>query len=118
MVHLFNCVGWLPNNYPGATLAHLWWVYGADWMECRTPSCQGFGLAKSFTKNLDKDTLIDHDEDAVAALFIFWALVQVYMPSKVVSHVEECLEKEGLPHLATRNVDQGCTPAFILLYFC
>ena len=74
-----------------------------------------FGLAKSFTKNLD---LIDCDEDAVAALFIFWALVQAYMPSEVVSHVEECLEKEGLPHLATRNVDQGCTPAFILLYFC
>jgi hypothetical protein len=77
-----------------------------------------FGLAKSFTKNFDKDTLIDCDEDAVAALFIFWALVQAYMPSEVVSHVEECLEKEGLPHLATCNVDQGCTPAFILLYFC
>jgi hypothetical protein len=72
-----------------------------------------FGLAKSFTKKLDKDTLIDRDEDAVAALSIFWALVRALMPSEVVEHVEECLEKEGLPHLATRNVDEGCLSSCI-----
>jgi hypothetical protein len=76
-------------------------VYGSFILQC-------FGLAKSFTKKLDKDTLIDRDEDAVAALSIFWALVRSLMPLEVVEHVEECLEKEGLPHLATRNVDEGC----------
>jgi hypothetical protein len=67
-----------------------------------------FGLAKSFTKKLDKDMLIDHDEDAVAPLSIFRALVWSLMPLEVVEHVEECPEKEGLPHLATCNVDEGC----------
>jgi len=66
-----------------------------------------FGLAKSFAKKLDKGIQINRDEDAVAALSIFWALICTHMPVEVVSHVEECLEKEGLPHLATRNVKEG-----------
>jgi hypothetical protein len=61
-----------------------------------------YGLAKSFSNKLDKDTMIDRDGGAVAALSIFWALVRALMPSEVVLHVEKCLETEGLPHLATR----------------
>ena len=61
MVHLFNCAGWLPNR----------WNAG----HCHA---RGFGLAKSFTKNLDKDTLIDHDEDAVAAVYILGTSTSLY----------------------------------------
>jgi hypothetical protein len=69
--------------------------------------CRVSGFAKSFSKKLDKDTMIERDLDAIAAVSIFWSLVRALMPSEVVSHVEECLKHEGLPRLATRNVEEG-----------
>jgi hypothetical protein len=72
--------------------------------------CRVFGLAKSFSKKIDKNTMIERDQDAIAAVSIFWALVRSLMPTDVISHVDECLTREGLPRLATRNVEEGWFP--------
>jgi len=69
--------------------------------------CRVSGFAVSFCKKLDKGTMISRDVDAIGAVSVSWALVCALMPSDVVSHVEECLRHEGLPRLATRNVEEG-----------
>ena len=65
------------------------------------------GWAKSFTKTLDTETMIEYDQDAVGGLSIMWSLVQSVMPLEVRDHVDSCLTEVGLPRLATRNVDEG-----------
>jgi len=65
------------------------------------------GWAKSFTKMLDTETMIEYNQDAVGGLSIMWSLVQSVMPLEVRDHVDSCLMEVGLPHLATRNVDEG-----------
>jgi len=66
--------------------------------------CRVSGFAKSFSRKLDKEIMIEHNLDVIAVVSIFWSLVQALMPSEVVSYVEECLKHEGLPCLATHNV--------------
>jgi hypothetical protein len=69
--------------------------------------CRVSGFVKSFSRKLDKETMIERDLNAIAAVSIFWSLVRALMPSEVISYVEECLEHEGLPRLTTRNVEEG-----------
>ena len=66
-----------------------------------------WGLAKSYDKKIDAETMTIHDEDIIAAINIFWSLVQVKMPGEVTSHVNSCLNAEGLPCMATQNVKPG-----------
>ena len=59
------------------------------------------GWAKSYTKKLDGQVMVEHDLDAVGALSIMWSLVQSIMPSEVLDQVDSCLTAVGLPRLAT-----------------
>ena len=65
------------------------------------------GWAKSFTRKLDSETMVDRDLDVIGALSITWSLVQSVMPSEILDHVDSCLEEAGLPRLATCNVEEG-----------
>lgn len=65
------------------------------------------GWAKSYTKSLDKDARIDHDQDAVGAASISWSLFQAAMPQEIISPVYKELSMAGLPRIATRDVDPG-----------
>jgi len=70
------------------------------------------GWAKSYTKKLDVDTMIEYDLDAVGGLSIMWSFVQSVMPLEVRDHVNSRLAEVGLPRLATRNVDEGAVSIF------
>lgn len=74
-----------------------------------------FGLAKSFSKKLSSATMIDQDEDCIGALTLFWSLLQVKMPSEIMSAVQSSLEESGLPSLATRNVPEGGYVIYFIL---
>ena len=73
------------------------------------------GWAKSFTKALDQETLTSHDEDAVGAISIVWSLIQSVVPRDVLDCVDDNLAWLELPHLATRNIDEGKSQ-FMLLH--
>jgi len=72
-----------------------------------------WGLAKSYDKKIDEETMTAHDEDIIAAISMFWGLVQIKMPMEVISHVNSRLDAEGLPHMATRNVASGQTDVLL-----
>ncbi|KDR73907.1 hypothetical protein GALMADRAFT_21621, partial [Galerina marginata CBS 339.88] len=65
------------------------------------------GLAKSYTKHLDTVTQIEHDREVIGAVSITWSIIRSVMPREVLEHVDDCLERYGLPRLATRNVAPG-----------
>ena len=67
-----------------------------------------WGLAKSYCKKVDEEVMIDHDQEAIA-LVLCWSLAKANLPSKVMAHIEQCLEESGLPTIATRNVPEGMT---------
>lgn len=73
-----------------------------------------WGLAKSYDRKIDEETMAAHDEDILAAVSIFWGLVQVKMPVEVTSHVNSHLDAEGLPCMATRNVATGLSTSICL----
>ncbi|KAI0078510.1 hypothetical protein K474DRAFT_1593925, partial [Panus rudis PR-1116 ss-1] len=56
-----------------------------------------YGYAKSYVKNLDEETKDLHDEDVIGAAGIAWQLIKASSPPEIITHVEECLEKAGLP---------------------
>jgi hypothetical protein len=66
-----------------------------------------YGLAKSYSKHVDPDTMIDRDSDAIASLTIMWGLIKSLIPEEVVSEVNQCLDNEGMPRMATRNIEPG-----------
>ena len=66
-----------------------------------------FGLAKSYVKEIGKNAMIVRDKDAVAVLSIMWGLVGSLIPEEVVSEVNMRLDMEGMPRMATRNVEPG-----------
>lgn len=70
------------------------------------------GWAKSYTKKLDGQAMVEHDLDTVGALSIMWSMVQSTMPTEILDAVNSCLAEVGLPHLATRNVDEGFLLSF------
>jgi len=65
------------------------------------------GWAKSFTKNLDYVEKVMQDQEVIGATSLMWRFVQSAVPQEITQHVMECLENEGLPNLATRNVQEG-----------
>ncbi|KAJ7613053.1 hypothetical protein FB45DRAFT_1065170 [Roridomyces roridus] len=66
-----------------------------------------FGPAKSFKKNLDQTTMIEHDEDVISAMALTWAMFRSFMPSDLVEIVDGHLADAGLPKFGTRNVESG-----------
>ncbi|KAK6972290.1 hypothetical protein R3P38DRAFT_2668548 [Favolaschia claudopus] len=66
-----------------------------------------FQLAKSYTKNLDEQTKADHDTEVIAALTITWATAKAWLPLDITNKIEDTLEENGLPRIATRNIPAG-----------
>ncbi|KAK7015973.1 hypothetical protein R3P38DRAFT_2615944 [Favolaschia claudopus] len=66
-----------------------------------------FGLAKSYTKNLNEETRTAHDLDAIAAINVAWALTKAVTPTDVTRIIEEALAASGMPRIATRDVPEG-----------
>ncbi|KAF8204135.1 hypothetical protein BJ912DRAFT_841678 [Pholiota molesta] len=62
------------------------------------------GQAKSYTKDLDQGTRINHDTDVIGAVSITWSLIRSVMPVEVLGEVDRALERDGMPRLATRDV--------------
>jgi len=58
-------------------------------------------------KDIGKDAMIVHDQDAVAVLSIMWGLVGCLIPEEVALEVNMWLDTEGMPCMATRNVEPG-----------
>jgi hypothetical protein len=75
------------------------------------------GWAKSYTKKLDSQAMVEHDLDAVGTLSIMWSMVQSTMPNEILGAVNSCLAEVGLPHLATRNVDEGFFSIFVFYVY-
>ena len=65
------------------------------------------GWAKSYTKSLDQEARINHDQDAIGASSIAWSLFQAVMPQEIISPVYEELSNANLPRIATRDVGPG-----------
>lgn len=65
------------------------------------------GQAKSITKDLDRDTRIDHDMDVIGAVSITWSLICSVMSTEILSEVDDALEADGMPRLASRDVAES-----------
>lgn len=66
-----------------------------------------FGLAKSYTVKIDHKSAVSHDEDAIAAMTLAWALSKSLFPTRVLAEIESCLSSADLPRIATRNIEEG-----------
>ena len=66
-----------------------------------------WGLAKSFNRKIDKATMIERDEDAIALMTLCWSLAKASMPHEVMDVLEGSLKESGMPRIATRNVPEG-----------
>ncbi|KAF8177336.1 hypothetical protein K438DRAFT_1606496, partial [Mycena galopus ATCC 62051] len=66
-----------------------------------------FGLAKSYTRNLDHETAIDHDRDVIAAMTLTWSLAKSLLPTEMIAEVTAAVGETGLPKMATRNIGEG-----------
>jgi hypothetical protein len=73
------------------------------------------GQAKSYTKDLDQGTRINHDTDVIGAVSITWSLIRSVMPIEVLGEVDRALELDGMPRLATRDVCES--KLFSISYF-
>jgi hypothetical protein len=82
------------------SIVQLGWNAGARHLKV-------WGLAKSWNKKVDRETMVQHDEDATALLTVCWSLAKAHFPSDVMEYIEKCLEDSGIPRLATRNVSEG-----------
>jgi hypothetical protein len=74
-----------------------------------------WGLAKSFNRKIDKETMVERDEDAIALLTLCWSLAKASIPAEVMSVLEDSLKESGMPTIATRNVPEGENHTFVLL---
>ncbi|KAJ7913416.1 hypothetical protein B0H13DRAFT_1612584, partial [Mycena leptocephala] len=77
-----------------------------------------FGLAKSFTKNLDEETKTAHDHDAIAATNIVWGAAKTWLPTDVTNGIDVALSETGMPRIATYNVSEGMLCCLMILEFC
>ncbi|KAJ7924665.1 hypothetical protein B0H13DRAFT_1601450, partial [Mycena leptocephala] len=66
-----------------------------------------FGLAISYTKKLDKATVVDHDLDTIGTLTLLWSIVKSLLPAETINGVTAAVGEIGLPKLATHNVSEG-----------
>ncbi|KAJ7436557.1 hypothetical protein FB451DRAFT_1061694, partial [Mycena latifolia] len=62
-----------------------------------------FGLAKSFTKDLDDSTKIDHDNDIIAATTVVWGVAKAWLPTDITEAIDSQLAESGMPRIASRN---------------
>jgi hypothetical protein len=51
--------------------------------------------------------MVSRDEDAIALLTLCWGLAKTHFPREAMDHIEKCFDSSGLPHIATRNVNEG-----------
>ncbi|KAJ6613652.1 hypothetical protein B0H10DRAFT_2191846 [Mycena sp. CBHHK59/15] len=70
-----------------------------------------FGCPKSYNKNLDEDTKINHDHDVIAAVNIVWAASKAWLPTDITDNIETHLRENDLPRIATRNIPAGARGA-------
>ncbi|KAJ7892447.1 hypothetical protein B0H13DRAFT_1625588, partial [Mycena leptocephala] len=66
-----------------------------------------FGLVISYTKKLDKATVVDHDLDTIGTLTLLWSIVKSLLPAETIDGVTATVGEIGLPKLATHNVSEG-----------
>ncbi|KAJ7737977.1 hypothetical protein B0H16DRAFT_1571330 [Mycena metata] len=66
-----------------------------------------FGLAKSYTKQLDDTTKVEHDNDIIAVTTTVWAAAKTWLPTDITHRIDRELEKHSMPRIATRNVEEG-----------
>ncbi|KAJ7754851.1 hypothetical protein B0H16DRAFT_1542098 [Mycena metata] len=66
-----------------------------------------FGLAKSYTKQLDDTTKVEHDNDIIAATTTVWAAAKTWLPTDITHRIDRELEKHSMPRIATRNVEEA-----------
>ena len=67
---------------------------------------QVFGLANSFTKNLDNMSKTKHDHNAIATNIV-WEAAKTWLPTDVTSNINDTLSKSGMPQIATHSVSEG-----------
>ncbi|KAF8173211.1 hypothetical protein K438DRAFT_1611016, partial [Mycena galopus ATCC 62051] len=75
-----------------------------------------FGLAKSYTRNLDHHTAIDHDQDVIAAMTLTWSLAKSLLPIEMIAEVTAAVRETGLPKMVTRNISEGRQNSVLLLH--
>ncbi|KAF8226566.1 hypothetical protein L208DRAFT_1301335 [Tricholoma matsutake] len=61
-----------------------------------------WGLAKSFNQKINKATMIEQDEDAIALMTLCLSLAKASMDV-----LEDSLKESGMPRITTRNVPEG-----------
>ncbi|KAJ7794708.1 hypothetical protein B0H14DRAFT_2392362, partial [Mycena olivaceomarginata] len=66
-----------------------------------------FGCAKSYNKNLDEDTKINHDHNVIAAVNIVWATSTAWLPTDITDNIETNLRENNLPRIAICNIPAG-----------
>ncbi|KAF8145241.1 hypothetical protein K438DRAFT_1630451 [Mycena galopus ATCC 62051] len=66
-----------------------------------------FGLAKSYTTNIDQEVAIEHDQDVITALTLTWIIAKAFLPMEMISSITDAVGEIGLPRLATRNIAEG-----------
>ncbi|KAJ3759420.1 hypothetical protein EV360DRAFT_41896, partial [Lentinula raphanica] len=70
--------------------------------------CRVFGCEKSFTsKNMSSATMVQHDEDIIGAVSLFWSMANAHLLTDVTRVINEYMDSEELPTLQTRNVEPG-----------
>ena len=68
---------------------------------------RAIGWAKSYTKNLDHETKVQHDQDVIDAVSFVWGLAQKLMPQEVIETTKSRLNALSMPTLRTQNVPEG-----------
>ncbi|KAF8143066.1 hypothetical protein K438DRAFT_1634311, partial [Mycena galopus ATCC 62051] len=82
------------------TMVQIGWNTGAR-------NARVFGLAKSYTKNLDHQTAMEHDRDAIAAMTLTWSITKSLLPVEMIAEITAAVGETGLPKMATRNGAEG-----------
>jgi hypothetical protein len=71
------------------------------------------GWAKSFTRNLSDNQMIQQDTDLLGGMSLLWALIKAYLPTDVTQPVQDKLD--GIyPTMATHNIPKGMITFFSL----
>ena len=60
-----------------------------------------FGLAKSFTKDLDDKTMVDHDTDIIAATTVVWGIAKAWLPTDITGTIDTQLAASQMPRIAS-----------------
>ena len=55
------------------------------------------GWAKSFTRNLSDEEMVQQDTDLLGGMSLLWALIKAYLPTDVTQPVQDKLDGIILP---------------------